>query len=170
MLEQYVYLSFATLLSKTWGKGSGIELTCWNMMDSKALNSSLSILTDEPEKYMFEIIRKNGKVQEKTCLTIFLGWQENIASQAMQEFQKQTSFLWLKTNDIWKDELNSFVSQVIFFITKVAIDYDEINLIFGLPLALVAIVAWNVRAIRKIKLYEYKREGRKKYTKTVQLM
>lgn len=166
------YLSFAGLLSRIWGRGSRIELTCWNMMDSKVLGSSFDILTKEPREYPFNMIEIEGDemIKQRNCLTIFIGWQENIASEVMKEFQKLTKMLWLKTNDKWKDDLKSFISQIVYFITKIASEYEEINIIFGLPLELVAVICWNLRAIRKLNIYEYKRKGKSKYIKTVQLL
>ncbi|MCG3257042.1 MAG: toll/interleukin-1 receptor domain-containing protein, partial [Candidatus Heimdallarchaeota archaeon] len=41
------YLSFSGLLSKIWGRGSGVELICWNMMDSKVLSATFDVLTKE---------------------------------------------------------------------------------------------------------------------------
>ena len=166
------YLSFTGLLSKTWGRGSGIDLVCWNMIESKVLDSSFDVITEEPKKYLFELIevtREESKNQ-RNFLTIFIGWQENIAKQVIEEYQQLTSLLWLKTSDQWKINLRTFISQIVYFITKIASEYEEINIIFGLPLELVAAICWNLRAIRKINLYEYKRKGKEKYIKTVELM
>jgi hypothetical protein len=164
-------ISFTGIIAKFWGRGSNSKLHCWNFQDSEVWVCDYTSKKYRADQLKFDIVDSNDfKLKtSKNNLTFFVGWQTNIFDDIQNFFKNQTHIKWMKFQEDWKEFKCLLINQLIFYISENSKDFREINLILGVPLSLAAILLWNIRSIKTINLLEYKRIGKTKYIKVVQL-
>lgn len=158
-------VGFAAAVTYPWGRGSNVNLECYNHQTKEIWSSNYQSHTWPYSNPLFQhkIINEGA---DKDTAVLFIGNREDIYHNVQEFIEDKIPIYWAITPSSISSNIEELVNQSLGFILWILTKVKNIKLFFAIPFGLVGLISWNLSSV-PVTIYDDTKHGSSKYIKVL---